>query len=60
MSEVGSHEDGLRARAAGMADPTPKRRASYEAVVTTARGPLPATTTGRPRSSGARRNSTDT
>jgi len=48
------------ARAAGIAEPTPKRRASYEAVVTTARGPVPATITGNPRSSGRRRTSTDT
>ena len=41
-----------------MADPTPNSRASYDAVVTTARGPLPATTTGSPRSSGRRRSST--
>ena len=42
------------------AERTPNRRASYDAVVTTARGPLPATITGRPRSVGRRRSSTDT
>ena len=47
-----------RACEAGIADPTPNRRASYDAVVTTARGPEPATITGRPRSSGRRRSST--
>ena len=49
-----------RARAAGMAEKTPYLRASYDAVVTTARGPEPATTTGLPRSSGRRISSTDT
>ena len=47
-----------RAREAGIADPTPNLRASYEAVVTTARGPDPATMTGCPASSGRRRSST--
>ena len=47
-----------RACAAGEAEPTPNRRASYDAVVTTARGPEPATTTGLPFSSGRRSSST--
>ena len=49
-----------RACAAGEAEPTPNLRASYEAVVTTARGPVPATTTGLPISSGRRSSSTET
>ena len=47
-----------RACEAGIADPTPNSRASYEAVVTTARGPEPATITGLPASSGRRNSST--
>src|SRR4051794_1579824 len=49
--------------ARGSAEWTPKRRASYEAAITTPRslGSVPvATTTGRPRRSGRRRSSTDT
>jgi hypothetical protein len=49
-----------RAWAAGEAEPTPNLLASYDAVVTTARGPLPATTTGLPIRSGRRSSSTDT
>ena len=47
-----------RAWEAGIADPTPNLRASYEAVVTTDRGPDPATITGLPLSSGRRISST--
>ena len=59
-ADVVSGGEYRRARAAGMAEKTPYLRASYDAVVTTARGPEPATTTGLPRSSGRRISSTDT
>ena len=49
--------------ASGRAEWTPKRRASYEAAITTPRAlasvPV-ATMTGLPRSSGRRRSSTET
>jgi len=55
--------DGLTAneaaRTAGMAERTPKFRASYEAAQTTERFPRQATTTGLPRSRGSSRCSTD-
>ncbi|MGY3684084.1 hypothetical protein ACVWXU_007707 [Streptomyces sp. TE33382] len=35
--------------AVGIAECTPRRRASYDAVATTPRGPSPPTTTGLPR-----------
>ena len=61
--EIGRHIDRLRtercARTADMAECTPKRRASYEAAQTTERGPVQATTTGRPRSAGLSRCSTE-
>ena len=47
-----------RACEAGIAEPTPNLRASYDAVVTTERGPEPATITGLPFSSGRRISST--
>ena len=56
MSTASGHS--RLAREVGIADPTPNARASYDAVVTTARGPLPDTMTGRPRSSGRRCSST--
>jgi hypothetical protein len=49
-----------RAVTIGRAEWTPYLRASYEAVVTTPRGPSWATTTGLPRSSGCRSISIDT
>ena len=48
-----------RASWAGIAERTPKTRASYEAVATTPRWPTPPTTTGLPRSEGLSRCSTE-
>ena len=47
-----------RACEVGIAERTPNARASYVAVVTTARGPEPDTITGLPRSAGLRSSST--
>ena len=47
------------ARTAGIAERTPNLRASYDAAQTTERLPRHATTTGRPRSDGSSRCSTD-
>ena len=47
------------ARTAGIAERTPNMRASYDAAHTTERAPRQATTTGRPRSDGSSRCSTD-
>jgi hypothetical protein len=49
-----------RALATGIAEPTPNSRASYDAVVTTARGPRQAMISGLPRRSGRRSSSTAT
>jgi hypothetical protein len=48
-----------RARAPGIAERTPYRRASYDADITTPRGPPPPTTTGFPASEGSLSVSTD-
>src|SRR5215212_8915215 len=48
-----------RAATEGMAERTPKRRASYEAAATTPRSRAPPTATGLPRRSGLSRCSTD-
>lgn len=46
-------------RATGIAEVTPKRRASYDALATTPRPPVPPTIRGRPRSRGSSRASTE-
>ena len=48
-----------RASAVRIADRTPCTRASYDAVATTPRGPMPPTMTGLPRSDGLSRCSTE-
>ena len=48
----------LRARTEGMAECTPERRASYDALVTTPREPVPPTITGLPLSDGSFNTST--
>ncbi len=48
-----------RASDAGIAERTPKTRASYDAVATTPRAPIPPTTTGLPRNDGLSRCSTE-
>ena len=47
-----------RARTDGIAERTPNRRASYEALETTPREPVPPTITGLPRNEGSFRTST--
>ena len=59
LQRIGAGAGGEIQLTDGIAERTPKTRASYEAVATTPRWPTPPTTTGRPRSDGLSRCSTE-